>query len=193
MRTARWLNDLSVCEILKVVLRYSFFGGSMYEIKKQIYLDLTKTQKSALCNFLRALVKKSPELSVEEILNKFLGDEKYYLEINNSRFEFLSEIIDDEKFLNDTEKYLKECRKYYDYKKLQEPIIQTQKEFEKKKRKFLQEVKMSKDAPTKKQLYYYEKLCKKYNIEPKELTSKLEARDEIDKILKSCQFGQKMV
>ena len=156
----------------------------MYEIKKQIYIDLSKTQKSALCNFLRALVKKTPELSVEEILEKFVEDEKYYLEINSSRFQFLSEIIDDDKFLNDTEKYLKECRKYYYYKKSQEPIIQAQKEFEKKKRKFLQEVKMSKDEPTKKQLYYYDKLCKKYNIEKKELTSKLEARDEIDKILR---------
>lgn len=156
----------------------------MYEIKKQIYLDLSKTQKSALCNFLRALVKKSPELSVDDILNKFIEDEKYYLEINSSRFEFLADIIDDNQFLADTERYLKECQKYYDYKKSQEPIIQAQKEFEKKKRKFLQEVKMSKTEPTKKQLYYYERLCKKYNIEKRELTSKLEARDEIDKILK---------
>ena len=68
-------------------------------------------------------------------------------------------------------------------KKKQEPIIQANKEFEKKKRKFLQEVKMGKEPPTKKQLYYYEKLCKKYNIEKKELSSKLEARNEIDKIL----------
>ena len=43
---------------------------------------------------------------------------------------------------------------------------------------------MSREAPTKKQLYYYERLCKKYNIEKKELSSKLEARDEIDKIIK---------
>ncbi len=155
----------------------------MYEIKKQIYLDLTKNQKSALCNFLRALVKKSPEAGVDEILEKFIEDEKYYLEINASRFEFLGEIIDDEQFLKDTELYLKECRKYYDYKKKQEPIIQANKEFEKKKRKFLQEVKMSREAPTKKQLYYYERLCKKYNIEKKELTSKLEARNEIDRII----------
>lgn len=144
---------------------------------------MTKNQKSALCGFLRALVKKSPELSVQEILDKFLEDERYYLEINASRFEFLADVIDDDQFLNDTELFLKECRKYYDYKKKQEPIIQAQKEFEKKKRKFLQEVKMSKEQPTKKQLYYYEKLCKKYGIEKKELASKLEARDEIDKIL----------
>lgn len=144
---------------------------------------MTKNQKSALCGFLRALVKKSPELSVQEILDKFLEDERYYLEINASRFEFLADVIDDDQFLKDTELFLKECRKYYDYKKKQEPIILAQKEFEKKKRKFLQEVKMSKEQPTKKQLYYYEKLCKRYGIEKKELASKLEARDEIDKIL----------
>ena len=42
----------------------------MYEIKKQIYLELTKNQKSALCNFLRALVKKSPELDVQEVFKR---------------------------------------------------------------------------------------------------------------------------
>ena len=144
---------------------------------------MTKTQKSALCNFLRALVKKSPQMSVEDIYDKFVEDERYYLEINNPHFEFLEDYLDSDKFMEESILYLKECRKYYDYKKKKEPIIQAQKEFEKKKREFLKEVKMSKEAPTKKQLYYYDRLCKKYNIEKKELTSKLEARDEIDKIL----------
>ena len=104
----------------------------MYEIKKQIYQDLTKNQKSALCNFLRALVKKSPQLNVNEILDKFIEDERYYIEINSSRFAFLADIMEEDQFLKDTELYLKECRKYYDYKKKQEPIIQANKEFEKK-------------------------------------------------------------
>lgn len=155
----------------------------MYQIKNQIYQDMTKTQKSALCNFLRALVKKSPQMSVDDIYDKFVEDERYYLEINNPHFEFLEDYLDSDKFMEESILYLKECRKYYDYKKKQEPIIQAQKEFEKKKREFLKEVKMSKEAPTKKQLYYYDRLCKKYNIEKKELISKLEARDEIDKIL----------
>lgn len=155
----------------------------MYQIKNQIYQDMTKTQKSALCTFLRALVKKSPQMSVGDIYDKFVEDERYYLEINNPHFEFLEDYLDSDKFMEESILYLKECRKYYDYKKKQEPIIQAQKEFEKKKREFLKEVKMSKEAPTKKQLYYYDRLCKKYNIEKKELTSKLEARDEIDKIL----------
>jgi outer membrane receptor for ferrienterochelin and colicin len=38
-------------------------------------------------------------------------------------------------------------------------------------------------SETNKQLYYYDKLCKKYGIEKAELTSKLEARDAIDKII----------
>lgn len=158
----------------------------MYEIKKQIYIDLTKTQKSALCNFLRALVKKTPQKTVEELLEKFIEDEKYYLEIKNSRFEFLENKINDLRFLKDTEKYLYECKKYYDYKKAQEPFIQAQKAYEKKKKEFLKELKMSKDAPTKKQLYYYEKLCKKYGLEQRELTSKLDARNEIDRIINDC-------
>ena len=155
----------------------------MYQIKKQIYLNLTKNQKSALCNFLRALVKKSEGQTLEEILENFIDDEKYYLEQNCSRFEFLEQIIDDEEFLSDTKKYLKECKKYYDYKEKQRPLIEAQKEYDKRKRKFLQEVKMSKEPPTKKQLYYYDKLCKKYNLQKLELSSKLEARNEIDKII----------
>lgn len=145
---------------------------------------MTKTQKSALCNFLRALVKKLPEKSINEIFDKFLEDERYYFEINNPHFEFLIDYLDNNEFLDETLLYIKECRKYYDYKKSQEPIIKAQKEYEKRKRAFLREVKMSKEEPTKKQLYYYERLCKKYNIEQKKLTSKLEARDEIDRIIK---------
>ena len=110
----------------------------MYEIKKQIYPDFTKNQKSALCNFLRALVKKSMDLTVDEIFESFIADEKYYLELHCSRFEFLADIIDNEIFKSDTIKYLKECKKYYEYKEKQRPIIEANKAYEKQKRKFLQ-------------------------------------------------------
>ena len=157
----------------------------MYQIKNQIYLNLDKTQKSGLCNYIRAIVKQNLELQAEEVLNKFIEDEKYYLELNSSRFPFLTNLIDDETFLNDTILYIRECKKYYEYREKQKPLIEAQKEFEKKKRKFLQEVKMSKELPTKKQLYYYEKLCKRYNLEIKnvEELSKLDLRNEIDRIL----------
>ena len=155
----------------------------MYQIKRQIYLNFTRNQKSSLCNYLRAYAKKHIELSETEIFDSFIEDEKYYLELNCSRFEFLQDILYEEQFKNDTINYIKECKKYYEYKEKQRPIIEANKAFEKKKRKFLQEVKMSKEPPTKKQLYYYEKLCKKYNLDKIELNSKLDARNEIDKII----------
>ena len=130
----------------------------MYQIKNRIYLNFDKTQKSGICNYLRALVKQNLNLTCSDILNKFIEDEKYYLELNASRFPFLEEVIDDSEFLRDTEDYIKECIKYYEYKEKQRPIIEANKEFERKKRKFLQEVKMSKEKPTKKQLYYYDRL-----------------------------------
>ena len=157
----------------------------MYEVKSRIFLELSKTQKSALCNFLRAMVKKSPDLCVEDVLSKFIEDEKYYLEINSSRFEFLADFIDNDRFIEDARLFLRECKKYYDYKKSQAPMIQAQKEFDKKKRKFLQEVKMSKENPTKKQISYYNSLCRGYNIEKKktEEMSRLDLRNIIDEIL----------
>ena len=155
----------------------------MYEIKKQIYLDLTKNQKASLLSYLRAFTKKFSNLTENEILNKFIEDEKYYLKIDSSRFEYLKEIIDEDLFLSDTLKYIKECKKYYENKEKQRPIIEAQKAYEKQKKEFLKKVKMSKELPTKKQLYYYDKLCKKYGLEKKELTSKLEALEEIDKII----------
>ncbi len=157
----------------------------MYQIKNRIYPDFDKTQKSGVCNYLRALVKQNLGLTYSDILDKFLEDEKYYLAQHASRFPFLENVIDDRDFLRDTEEYIKECIKYYEYKERQRPIIEANKKFERKKRKFLQEVKMSKEKPTKKQLYYYDRLCKKYSIEKKnvEELSKLDIRDEIERIL----------
>ena len=167
----------------------------MYQIKNRIYPDFDKTQKSGVCNFLRALVKQNLDLTCSEIMDKFIDDEKYYLELNASRFPFLKDYIEDMSFLKDTEDYIKECIKYYEYKEKQRPIIEANKEFEKKKRKFLQEVKMSKEAPTKKQLYYYDRLCKKYSIEKKDVEelSKLDLRNEIESILNEYSSDYKNV
>ena len=44
---------------------------------------------------------------------------------------------------------------------------------------------MSKEPPTQKQIYYYEKLCKKYSLEQKDakILSKLDLRNEIERII----------
>ena len=111
----------------------------MYQIKNRIYVNFDKTQKSAVCNYLRAVVKQginSETYSADSFLNKFIEDEKYYLELNASRFPFLADVIDDSQFLKDTEDYIKECIKYYEYKEKQRPILEAQKEFEKRKENF---------------------------------------------------------
>ncbi len=164
----------------------------MYEIKKSIYLNFTKNQKAGLCNYLRAMVKKFPNLSCDKIYQKFVDDEKYYLEMNCSRFEFLQDILYEDWFEKDTKKYLNECIKYYQYKEKQRPIIEANKAYEKQKREFLRRVKMSKTPPTKKQIYYYEKLCKKYNLEKTELTSKLDAMEKIDSIIQQHSADYKI-
>lgn len=157
----------------------------MYEVKNRIYKNFNRVQKTGLCNFLRALVKQNLDLSIDVLYENFLEDERYYLELKVSKFEFIADFLDDREFERDTKLYLKECKKYYEYKKSQAPMIAANKEFEKKKRKFLQEVKMSKEKPTKKQIYYYEKLCKRYNIEGIniETASRLDMRNEIERII----------
>ena len=138
-----------------------------------------------LCTFLRSYSKQHLELSVDEIYDEFAEEQNYYLQLNASRFHFLENYLGDDTFISETKEYIMACKKYYDYKKSQEPFIKKQKEYDKKKRKFLQEVKMSKEPPTKKQLYYYERLCKKYSIEKKNIEelSKLDVRNEIERIL----------
>ncbi len=153
----------------------------MYQIKKQIYKDFSKTQKSALCNFLRALVKKNPETTTET----FIEDEKYYHAQGVPRFEFLADLLDDERFIKETQRFIVECKRFYDYKKFQEPLIQAQKVYLKEKRRFLRDEKRKKEPPTQKQIKYYERLCKKQNLDKmdKEQMSKFSLKVAIGKIL----------
>ncbi len=157
----------------------------MYNIKQQIYSYFDKTQKSHLCSFLRSFVKQNFRLSVGEIFEEFVEDQDYYLKINSSRFEFLEEYLFEDDFVRETKLFISACKKYYENKEAQRPYIEKQKQFEKEKRKFLQDVKMSKEKPTSKQIYYYDKLCKRYNIEKKdiEILSKLDIKNEIASII----------
>ena len=157
----------------------------MYNIKQQIYSYFDKTQKSHLCSFLRSFVKQNYQLTVDEIFDKFAEEQDYYLKINSSRFEFIEEYLFEEDFTRETKLFLSACKKYYENKEAQRPFLAKQKQFEKEKRKFLQDVKMSKEKPTAKQIYYYDKLCKRYNIEKRDVESlsKLDIKNEIASIL----------
>lgn len=157
----------------------------MYNIKQQIYSYFDKTQKSHLCSFLRSFVKQNFRMGIDEIFDEFIEDQDYYLKINSSRFEFLKDVLFEDDFARETKLFISACKKYYENKEAQRPYIEKQKQFEKEKRKFLQEIKMSKEKPTVKQIYYYEKLCKRYNIEKRDIESlsKLDIKNEIASII----------
>ncbi len=148
----------------------------MYALKKRIYQNFSKTQKAALCNFLRALVKKSPEATAE----KFIEDETYYHAQNQPRFEFID--LDDERFFKETKMFMNECRRFYEYQK---PRAEAQKAYLKKQREFARDQKMKREPPTQKQLKYYKSLCKRHNIDiiEQEQMSKYSVREEIARIL----------
>lgn len=158
----------------------------MYSVKSQVFNYLTKAQKSDLCHYIASFVKKHFKKQTNEIVEIFLEDEKHYLLINASRFPWMSEYIEDTIFLKDLELFIKDNQKKYAYKEKQKPLVEKQKKYAKQQRKKAQELKMSKEPPTKAQVSYYKALCKKYGLEhslDKENNSKLDFKQAIQAIL----------
>ena len=157
----------------------------MQNIKSILFLYLTPRQKSQLLGTLKAYNLKFKDLSSLDLVDKFMEDEKYYLDISQPHFEFVKDYLEDDKFLN-------ELKKYFDFLKYEEgqkayfqPYIDKEKELAKQMRKKAQEYKMSKLKPTKKQLYYYDRLVKNHNLEKKDTTtaSRLDLKNWITEIL----------
>ena len=161
----------------------------MQNIKAIVFLYLTPRQKSQLLGTLKAYFKKFSNLSVDELINKFLEDEKYYLDIDNPHFEFVKDYFNDDRFYNDLKKFFVFCFYEQKQKELMQPYIDKQKELAKIQRKKAQEYKMSKLKPTKKQLFYYDKITKAHNIEKKDTkdASRLDVRNWIMEILEKYE------
>ncbi len=157
----------------------------MQNIKNCIFLYLTKRQKSQLLGTLKAYFKKYPERNIDEIIDKFLEDERYFIEIGNPHFEFVNDYFENEEFYKDLKKFFEFCMWEKHQQELMEPYINKQKEIAKIQRKKAQEYKMSKLKPTKKQLFYYDKITKSHNIEKKDTTnaSRLDLRNWIMEII----------
>lgn len=157
----------------------------MYYLKNTLFLDLTKNQKASLIGFLKSFVKKHSEKNTAEILDLFIEDEQYYFEVENPHFEWIIPLFESEKFLKELVLLINENKKQLQQKELQKPFIEKQKQLAKEQCKKATEFKMSKEPPTKKQLYYYEKLCKQYCIEQKDIAqmSRLDLKNIIGEIL----------
>jgi len=158
----------------------------MNSIKPQIFNYFTKVQKSDLCHFVASYVKKDFDEATEVLAQKFIEDQKHYLEINSTRFPYLAEFIDEPEFSKELQLYIKECKQKYKYQEKQKPMYEKQKAYMKEQRKKIQESRMAKEFPTRAQISYYKKLCQKFTIEnPLDVNkaSKLDLRDAIDAIL----------
>lgn len=163
----------------------------MFYIKQNLFLYLTPRQKSQLLSFLKSFVKKHSNLCVEDILDKFIEEENYYFEINNPHFEFIIEYLENEDFIREFKLFAKAVFEEMKYKELQKPIIEAQKAKAKEFRKKAQDFKMSKMKPTKKQLYYYEKVAKAHGITMNDTTnaSRLDLRNWIMEIIDPKEEG----
>lgn len=109
----------------------------MYEVKKQIYLSFTKNQKSSLLNYLRAYVKKCINLEVSEIFDKFIEDEKYYQELNCSKFEFLKDVMFEDWFKKIPKNIFMNAKNIMNIKNLKDRLLKQIKLTKNKKGNFL--------------------------------------------------------
>lgn len=161
----------------------------MFIQKNNIFLKLSKNQKSSLVSFLRNFTKKNNDLSVEEICNLFIEEEVYYFEVGNPHFEWIIPAFEDETFLKEIKFLIKSYKEQLKQKELQKPYLEKQKAYMKEQRKKLQELKLSKELPTEKQLKYYDRLCKKYNLEKIETEnlSKLDLKNMIARIVEDSE------
>jgi len=157
----------------------------MQNPKSILFLYLTKRQKAQLLPTLKVYCQKHPDFSSSDLVDKFLEDEKYYLDINNPHFEFIKDYLNSDLFYKELKKYID----YLKYELLQKeklkPYLEKQKEYNKVLRKKASDFKMSKLKPTKKQLLYYDKLTKLYKLEKKDViyASRLDLRDWITEII----------
>lgn len=157
----------------------------MQYIKNQVFLYLTPRQKSMLFSYFASFVKKNKNLSKGDIIDKFIENENYYFELNNPHFEFVIELLSDDDFLKDLGLVVDYVFFEIEQKEKLKPIIEKQKQYQKEQRKRAQDFKMSKLKPTKKQLFYYEKVAKAHNVEMKntENATRLDLRNWIMDII----------
>lgn len=166
----------------------------IYTAKNKIFNYLTKIQKSNICHYISSFVKKNYAKEVSEIVDLFLEEQIYYLDISSSRFPWIEDYIENEEFRRDLEFYIKENQKKCIYKEKQKPIYEKQKAFAKEQRKKAQEIKMSKQPPTKAQISYYKSLCKKYGMEKvldEKTSSRLDYKNAISIILEKTDSQAK--
>ena len=107
----------------------------------------------------------------------------FALTVIENEYEYID--LSKETHLSDIKKYVKACKKHFDYKVAMRPVYEEQKRIQKEIRHKILEEKQKKEPPTKKQISYYKSLCKGKNEEPKDIDSlsKYDIKIEIQRLL----------
>lgn len=155
----------------------------MYNIKKIVFTDLTKNQKADFLSFIKLYVKNFQNCDEESIYYNLLDELEYFHKLNQNKYDYIN--IENEQQLSDIKKYIKACKKHFDYKIAMRPVYEEQKRIQKEIKHKITEEKQKKEPPTKKQISYYKSLCKQNSIEPKnvEELSKYDIKIEISELL----------
>ena len=164
----------------------------MNYIKNSVFLYLTPRQKAQLVSFLKSFAKKHNKLNKNDLLDKFIKEEEYYEKIGQPHFEFALENFSKDEFLNDILKYFDFVFWEIQQKEALKPIIDKQKAYQKELRARANDFKMSKLKPTKKQLWYYEKITRAHGVQmkPTQDASRLDLRNWIMEIIEPKENEQ---
>ncbi len=157
----------------------------MYNIKKIIFTDLTKNQKADFLSFIKLYVKNFQNCDEESIYYNLLDELEYFHKLGQNKYDYIN--IDNDRHLSEIKKYIKACKKHFDYKTSMRPLYEEQKRIQKEIRHKITEEKQKKEPPTKKQISYYKSLCKRSLIAPRNIEelSKYDIKIEISKLLES--------
>lgn len=154
----------------------------MYQIKKRVFADLTKTQKADFLSFVKIYVKNFSECDAQSIYNNLLDEIAFFQEPECGRFSYID--LNSQKHADDIMEYVKACKRYFDYKEAQRPFYEEQKRIQKEIRHKIRDERQKKEPPTKKQISYYKSLCKANNETPQtiEELSKFDIKLEISRL-----------
>ncbi len=159
----------------------------MQSLKSRVFNYLTKRQKSDILKYISIYTGKNSQLSAQDILEKFIDDETYYLQTGSSRYAWLVDVVDNEDFQKDLLRVIKDNIFKISQKEKNKVYTDKQKQYLKEQRAEQKHESLARCKPTEKQISYYKKLCKTKNIPEGtinlEKASKLDLKNAIGSLL----------
>lgn len=148
---------------------------------------LSPKERASIVSLVRIFVKKNTSFDENVLYNDFIEATEYYANLGYSDYVQIKTSLNDDYFIKDIKLLIRKYAQNKKYKEQQKPYIEKQKKFLKNLKIEKLKKQQSKEKPTKKQIDYYNFLCKLNNTEPENLQnkSKLDLIEMINDILKN--------